>query len=49
VSDTLQALGGLGRFHRRRFQLPLGAVGSSGKTTAKEMVGAILAVRGALP
>ena len=47
VPDTLQALGGLGRFHRRRFTLPLGAVGgSNGKTTAKEMVGAILGVRG---
>jgi UDP-N-acetylmuramoyl-tripeptide--D-alanyl-D-alanine ligase len=47
VSDTLQALGALGRFHRRRFQLPLGAVGgSNGKTTTKEMVGAILALRG---
>jgi UDP-N-acetylmuramoyl-tripeptide--D-alanyl-D-alanine ligase len=47
VEDTLQALGGLGRFHRRRFGLPLGAVGgSNGKTTTKEMVGAILAVRG---
>jgi len=47
VADTLQALGGLGRFHRRRFTVPLGAVGgSNGKTTTKEMVGAILAVRG---
>ncbi|MGZ6133162.1 MAG: UDP-N-acetylmuramoyl-tripeptide--D-alanyl-D-alanine ligase [Myxococcaceae bacterium] len=47
VSDTLQALGALGRFHRRRFRLPLGAVGgSNGKTTTKEMVGAILAARG---
>jgi len=47
VSDTLKALGGLGRFHRRRFRLPLAAVGgSNGKTTTKEMVGAILAVRG---
>src|SRR5215813_13194508 len=47
VADTLQALGGLGRFHRRRFTMPLGAVGgSNGKTTTKEMVGAILAVRG---
>ena len=47
VADTLQALGGLGRFHRRRFTLPMGAVGgSNGKTTTKEMVGAILAVRG---
>jgi len=47
VSDTLQALGALGQLHRRRFRLPLGAVGgSNGKTTTKEMVGAILAVRG---
>ena len=47
VPDTLQALGGLGRLHRRRFRLPIGAVGvSNGKTTTKEMVGAILAVRG---
>jgi UDP-N-acetylmuramoyl-tripeptide--D-alanyl-D-alanine ligase len=47
VPDTLQALGSLGRFHRRRFTLPVGAVGgSNGKTTTKEMVGAILAVRG---
>ena len=47
VSDTLAALGALGRAHRRRFRLPLGAVGgSNGKTTTKEMVGSILAVRG---
>ena len=47
VPDTLQALGALGRAHRRRFRLPLGAIGgSNGKTTTKEMVGAILGVRG---
>jgi UDP-N-acetylmuramoyl-tripeptide--D-alanyl-D-alanine ligase len=47
VDATLAALGALARFHRRRFQLPLGALtGSNGKTTTKEMVGAILAVRG---
>jgi UDP-N-acetylmuramoyl-tripeptide--D-alanyl-D-alanine ligase len=47
VPDTLRALGALGRFHRRRFHLPLGGVGgSNGKTTTKEMVGAILGVRG---
>src|SRR5262249_45191173 len=47
VFDTLEALGTLGRFHRRRFTLPLGAVGgSNGKTTTKEMVGAILALHG---
>jgi UDP-N-acetylmuramoyl-tripeptide--D-alanyl-D-alanine ligase len=47
VDDTLRALGALARFHRRRFRLPLGAVGgSNGKTTTKEMVGSILGVRG---
>lgn len=47
VDDTLVALGALGRHHRRRFTLPLGAVtGSNGKTTTKEMVAAILATRG---
>jgi UDP-N-acetylmuramoyl-tripeptide--D-alanyl-D-alanine ligase len=47
VSDTLLALGSLARWHRRRFRVPVGAVGgSNGKTTTKEMVGSILAVRG---
>ncbi len=47
VDDTLRALGALARFHRRRFQLPLGAVGgSNGKTTTKEMAGAILSASG---
>lgn len=47
VEDTLRALGALGRFHRLRFELPLAAVtGSNGKTTTKEMVGAILETRG---
>jgi UDP-N-acetylmuramoyl-tripeptide--D-alanyl-D-alanine ligase len=47
VDDTLRALGALARFHRRRFSLPLGAVGgSNGKTTTKEMVGSILGVQG---
>jgi UDP-N-acetylmuramoyl-tripeptide--D-alanyl-D-alanine ligase len=47
VDDTLRALGALARFHRRRFQLPLGAVGgSNGKTTTKELVASILGVRG---
>ena len=47
VGDTLRALGALARFHRRRFRLPLGAVGgSNGKTTTKEMVGSILSVVG---
>jgi UDP-N-acetylmuramoyl-tripeptide--D-alanyl-D-alanine ligase len=48
VDDTLRALGALAHFHRKRFSLPLGAVGgSNGKTTTKEMVGSILAVGGA--
>lgn len=48
VPDTLAALGGLARFHRFRFKIPIGAVGgSNGKTTTKEMVAAILATRGA--
>ena len=47
VDSTLAALGALARFHRRRFRIPVGAVGgSNGKTTTKEMLGAILAVRG---
>ncbi len=47
VPDTLAALGALGRFHRRRFAIPIGAVtGSNGKTTTKELVGAILETRG---
>ncbi|WP_426754087.1 UDP-N-acetylmuramoyl-tripeptide--D-alanyl-D-alanine ligase [Myxococcus sp. Y35] len=47
VEDTLRALGALGRLHRQRFRIPMCAVGgSNGKTTTKEMVGAILATRG---
>lgn len=47
VPDTLAALGELARFHRRRFDIPVVAVtGSNGKTTTREMVAAILAVRG---
>jgi UDP-N-acetylmuramoyl-tripeptide--D-alanyl-D-alanine ligase len=47
VDDTLRALGALAHFHRRRFAVPLGAVGgSNGKTTTKEMAGAILSVAG---
>ena len=47
VEDTLAALGGLARLHRSRFTFPVGAVtGSNGKTTTKEMIRSILAVRG---
>jgi len=47
VQDTLRALGALARAHRRRFRIPLGAIGgSNGKTTTKEMAGSILEAAG---
>jgi len=47
VSDTRKALGELGAAWRVRFHIPVVAVtGSNGKTTVKEMVGAILNVKG---
>ena len=47
VENTLNALGALAAFHRRRFSIPVAAVGgSAGKTTTKEMVAAILRARG---
>jgi UDP-N-acetylmuramoyl-tripeptide--D-alanyl-D-alanine ligase len=47
VADTLQALGQLGRHNRLGFAGPLFAVtGSSGKTSVKEMLAAMLATRG---
>ncbi len=47
VGDTLKALGDLARAHRARFLLPVIAVtGSTGKTTTKDMIAAILARRG---
>lgn len=43
VDDTRLALGRLAAFWRRRFDLPLVAItGSSGKTTVKEMLAAVL-------
>lgn len=43
VNDTLEALGALARFHRRRFDIPVIAVsGSNGKTTTKDMACAVL-------
>jgi UDP-N-acetylmuramoyl-tripeptide--D-alanyl-D-alanine ligase len=46
VDDTTQALGRLGAWHRAKFSIPVVAVtGSNGKTTTKEMIGAILSVR----
>jgi len=47
VEDTLEALGAIARHHRRRFPVPLvGVTGSNGKTTTREMIAAILSVRG---
>ena len=44
VNGTLEALGDLARFHRRRFTCPVSAItGSNGKTTTKEMTAAVLA------
>lgn len=43
VEDTLRALGQLGNYWRRQFDIPLVALtGSNGKTTVKEMLAAIL-------
>lgn len=48
VADTRLALGRLASLWRDRFAIPVVAVtGSNGKTTVKEMVAAILRVRGA--
>jgi len=45
VDDTLQALGGIARDWRLRFGVPVVAItGSSGKTTTKEMLAAIVSV-----
>ena len=47
VADTLMALGQLGAAWRERFAGPLIALtGSNGKTTLKEMIAAVLRVRG---
>lgn len=46
VRDTLQALGDIAAYHRKRFSIPVvGITGSNGKTTVKEMVAAISAKR----
>jgi UDP-N-acetylmuramoyl-tripeptide--D-alanyl-D-alanine ligase len=42
VDDTLQALGDVAHFWRRRFDIPIiGITGSAGKTTTKEIMAAI--------
>jgi UDP-N-acetylmuramoyl-tripeptide--D-alanyl-D-alanine ligase len=46
VEDTTVALARLAAWHRSRFRIPVVAItGSNGKTTTKEMIGAILATR----
>jgi len=43
VRDSVQALGEIANFHRRRFDIPVLAItGSNGKTTTKEMIAWIL-------
>lgn len=43
VEDTLVALQELARYHRRQLKIPvLGITGSNGKTTTKELIGAVL-------
>lgn len=43
VDDTLQAIGLLANLHRKRFDIPIVAIGgSNGKTTTKEMLSHIL-------
>ena len=43
AEDTLQALKALARFHRQHFDLPvLALTGTVGKTTAKELIAAVL-------
>ncbi len=44
VDDTTKAFGALARIYRRRFEIPVLAVGgSNGKTTTKDMIAAVLA------
>jgi len=46
VKDTVKALGDIARYNRRKVNIPVVAItGSSGKTTAKEMIAAVLSKR----
>ena len=47
VKNSLRALGDLAAAHRKKFDIPvIGVTGSNGKTTVKEMLGAILELTG---
>lgn len=46
VPDSVEALGRLAAWHRQQFTIPVvGITGSVGKTTTKEMIGAVLSAR----
>ena len=46
VKSTLEAIKAIGKHHRSRFNIPvIGVTGSVGKTTAKDMVAAVLGAR----
>ena len=46
VDSTLEALKALGEYYRRQLQIPVvGVTGSVGKTSAKEMIAAVLSTR----
>ncbi len=46
AENTVAALGAIAGFHRRRFNIPvIGITGSNGKTSTKEMLGAVLGSR----
>ena len=46
VNNTIEALGKLANFHRKRFHYPIIAVcGSNGKTTTKELIASVLGIK----
>src|SRR5688500_1655869 len=46
VENVLKTIQDLAHFHRRQFRIPvIGITGSNGKTTTKELVGAVLEMK----